>query len=188
MKIVVGLLLFAVVVAGSVWAWVAGVGTGKPPQAEIAPLLEKKNVALAELENNRLAEAIAPLREIAKAAPQDRFAWQNLAVAGLLAADKIDRRREAEKFAGAMAAAGEGVGGLERLIPGRPVTYYLRGVRSLREGNNREAYDLFVQAARVSDDVREPDAGLGDAGGLSDDAAAYWYAAFLALKDSQDET
>ena len=188
MKIVVGLLLFALVVAGAVWAWVAGVGTGKPPQAEIAPLLKQKNVALAELENNRLAEAIAPLREIAKAAPRDRFAWQNLAVAGLLAAEGIDRRREAEKFADAMAAAGEGVDGLERLIPGRPVTYYLRGVRLRREGKNREAYDLFVQAARVSDDTPEPDAGLGDAGGLSDDAATYWYAAFLALKDSQDET
>ena len=129
MKIVVGLLLFAVVVAAALWSWMAGVGTGKPPQSEITELLETKNLALAELENNRLSEAFEPLRKVANAAPDDRFGWQNLAVAGLLASEKIDRRRKPEEFEAADRAAADGLAGLNRVYAGESVTYYLEGIR-----------------------------------------------------------
>ncbi|RMG39313.1 MAG: hypothetical protein D6725_05375 [Planctomycetota bacterium] len=149
LKIVAVGLTLAILAGLAAW-WNRGRGPSGLDERQVVDL----QLAVAELENQQYEAAAQRLQAIVARSPDSPEAVRNFAVAALLAAgpDQIDRTRQPDRFAAAVARAREAVSRFETLAPGDPLAKLFRARLAILEGDETAAVRLLQEATRAFPD------------------------------------
>ncbi len=122
-----------------------------PDKSAFRQLVSLKNDAVALLENAQFAEAAEKLREITQRAPDERLGWQNLAIALLLTAEKVDRARETETIDRIETELREVLAQLRQLDPDDPESLDLSARFLMQQNDYDGAIRMYAQAGKRRD-------------------------------------
>ena len=144
----------------------------KPDIPDLAKIAELKNLGIAHLENNDLAEAEACFSELVTLLPDEQFGRQNLAITLLLkiAPEKLNRAENQALFDAELAKAKQSVDELLQRFPDSAQAHVISARLALRSDEHEKSVAALQQAAR-----------------LSPDNAAIWYEIYDAGRYSRND-
>ncbi|NQV24436.1 MAG: VCBS repeat-containing protein [Rhodopirellula sp.] len=137
--------------------------------ANLARIAELKNVGIAHLENNDLAEAESAFAELVQLLPDEQFGQQNLAITLLLkiAPENLNRADDQARFDAEFSKASQAITELLERFPVDPQTHVIAARLELTAGDHGKAIERLRRAAELSPDNAAIWYGLFDAGRYS---------------------
>jgi tetratricopeptide (TPR) repeat protein len=142
------------------------------PSLDLAQIAELKNVGIANLENNDLADAESAFTELVKLLPDEQFGRQNLAITLLLkiAPENLNRADDQALFDTELERAKQVVSELLQRFPGDSQVHVLDARLELTTSEHGKAIDALRRAA-----------------GLSPNDATIWYSIYDAGRYSRND-
>ena len=148
MRLVRLLLIVAAVLVGLAGViFLAVRQSSSSPRSDRREAFATHNRALADLENGRFAESLAPLRELIAEFPAEPAPLQNLAVAGLSIMQTADRIADPAAYEAGQLAAQDGLEGMSTLDADRVTRLRLLGEYYTLTGDDEKAAKAFTEAA-----------------------------------------
>lgn len=137
-------LLFGAVGAG-VWGWFRY----RVWPEETRALLERKNLAVAYLENEEFTKADPLFEELADEVPDEPLAARNLLISRLLTFKESDERKDREAYAKAKAQVEEALARLQRIEGDTAIVHLLAGRLAELNQDEKSQLDHYAKAAQL---------------------------------------
>ena len=143
----------------------------QPPETalDLARIAELKNIGIAHLENNDLAEAETSFKELISLLPDEQFGQQNMAITQLLkiAPENLNRAENQTEFDAALAQAQQTVDRLLNQFPDDPQVHVIASRLALRIEDHAGAMAALEEATRLAPNDAAAWLGIFDAGRYS---------------------